>query len=41
MFENNWIRTGSGYLFDFCNKIFLRVIQDVTDDAMVLLFSLL
>jgi len=35
IFEKNWIRTGSGYLFDFCNEIFLRVIQDVTNDGAV------
>jgi len=29
IFETNWIRTGSGYLFDFYNEISLRVIQDV------------
>jgi len=23
VFEKNWIRTGSGYLFDFYNEIFL------------------
>ena len=28
IFEKNWIRTGSGYMFDFHNEIFLRVIQD-------------
>ena len=33
IFEKNWIRTGSGYLFDFHNEIFLRVIQDVTNDG--------
>jgi len=25
-FEKKWIRTRSGYLFDFYNKIFLRVV---------------
>ena len=29
IFDKNWNRTGSGYLFDFYNEIFLRVIQDV------------
>jgi len=33
IFEKNWIRTGSGYWFDFHNEIFLRVIQDVTNDG--------
>jgi len=33
IFEKNWIRTGSGYWFDFYNDIFLRVIQDVTNDG--------
>jgi len=28
IFEKNWIRTGSGYLFDFYNEISLRVIQE-------------
>jgi len=31
IFEKNWIRAGSGYLFDFYNEISLRVIQDVTN----------
>jgi len=26
IFEKNWIRTGSGYLFDFHNEIFLRAL---------------
>jgi len=29
IFEEDWIRLGSGYLFDFYNEVFLRVIQDV------------
>jgi len=29
----NWIRTRSGYLFDLYTEIFLRVIQDVTNDG--------
>jgi len=33
IFEKDWIRTESGYWFDFYNKIFLRVIQDVTNDG--------
>jgi len=33
IFEKNWIRIVSGYLFDFYNEIFLRVIQDVTNDG--------
>ena len=40
IFEKNWIRTGSGYLFDFCNKIFLRVIQDVTNDRGDVFFAM-
>jgi len=33
IFEKNWIRTGSVYLFGFYNEISLRVIQDVTNDG--------
>jgi len=29
--EKKWIRTGSGYFFDFYNEISRRVIQDVTN----------
>jgi len=29
----NWIRTGSGYWFNFYNDVFLKVIQDVTNDG--------
>jgi len=32
IFEKIWIRTGSGCLFDFYNKISLRAIQDVTNE---------
>jgi len=35
IFEKNWIRTGTGYLFDIYNEIFLKVIQDVTNDGAV------
>jgi len=41
IFETNWIRPGSGYLFDFCNEIFLRVIQDVTNDGAVVFFAMI
>jgi len=41
IFEKNWIRTGSGYLFDFYNKIFLREIQDVTNDGAVVFFTIM
>jgi len=41
-FWKKWIRTGSGYLFNFCNEIFLKVIQeDVTNDGAVVLFDLI
>ena len=40
IFEKNWIRTGSGYLFDFYNEIFLRVIPDVTNDDGSVLFAI-
>jgi len=45
IFEKGWIRTGSGYLFDFYNEISLRVIQDVRNYggsvffAMVFIFT--
>jgi len=39
--EKNWIRTGSGYLFDFYNEIFQRVIHDVTNDGTVILFAMI
>jgi len=39
IFENNWIRTRSGYLFDFYDEISLRVIQDVTNDGGSVLFA--
>jgi len=36
----NWTRTGSGYWFDFYYEIFLRVIQNVTNNrgSVFLLF---
>ena len=39
-FEKNWIRTGSGYLFDFYNEISRRVIQDVTNDGGSVFFAM-
>jgi len=30
-----------GYLFDFYNEIFLRLIQDVTNDGAVVLFVII
>jgi len=41
IFEKNWIRTGSGYLFDFYDKIFLRVIEGVTNDGAVVFFAMI
>jgi len=41
VFEKIWIRTRSGYLFDFYNEIFLRVIQDVTNDVAVVFFAMI
>ena len=41
IFEREWIRTGSGYLFDFCNEVFLRVILDVTNDGAVVFFVMI
>jgi len=41
IFEKNWIRTGSGYLFDFYNEISLRVIQDVTNDGVPVFFAII
>jgi len=41
IFEKNWIRIGLGYLFDFYNEIFLRVIQDVTNDCVVVFFAMI
>jgi len=35
------IGSGSGYLFDFYNEIFLRVIQDVTNDGAVAFFAMI
>jgi len=40
IFFLNWIRTGSGYLFDFYNEISLRVIQDVTNDGGSIFFAM-
>jgi len=33
-------KIGSEYLFDFYNEIFLRVIQDVTNDGAVVFFAM-
>jgi len=41
IFEKNWFRTRSGYLFDFYNEISLRVIQDVTNDGTVVFFAMI
>ena len=41
IFERKWIRTGSGYLFDFYNEVFLRVILDVTNDGAVVFFVMI
>ena len=38
--EKNRIRTGSGYLFDFYNEIFRRVIR-VTNDGAVVFFVMI
>jgi len=35
------VRTGSGYLFDFYKEIFLRVIEDVTNDGAVVFFAMI
>ena len=40
IFEKNWIKTGSGYWFDFYNEIFLRVNQDVTIDGGSVFFAM-
>jgi len=40
VFVKIWIRTGSGYLFDFYNEFFMRVIQDVTNDGAVVFFAM-
>jgi len=40
IFEKNWIRTGSGYWFDFYNEIFLRAIQDVRNDGCSVFFAM-
>ena len=39
--KKNSIRTGSGYLFDFYNEIFLRVYQDVTNDGAAVFFAMI
>jgi len=39
IFEKNW--TGSGYLFDFCDEISLRVIQDVTNGDAAVFFPMI
>jgi len=41
IFEINWIRTGSGYLFHFYNKSFLRAIQDATNDGAAVFFAMI
>ena len=41
IFEKNWIKTGSGYLFDFHYEIFLRVIQDDTNDGVDVFFAMI
>ena len=33
-------KIGSGYWFDFYNEIFLRVIQDVTNDGVSVFFAM-
>jgi len=40
IFEKNWIKTGSGYWFDFYNEIFLRVNRDVTIDGGSVFFAM-
>jgi len=39
--KKNWIRTGSGYWFDFYKEIFLRLIQDVTNDCGSVFFAII
>ena len=41
IFEKNWFRTGSRYLFDFYYESFLTVIQDVTNDVAVVFFAVI
>jgi len=41
IFDKNWIRTGSAYLFDFYYEVFLRVIQDVKNDGAVVFFAMI
>ena len=40
-FWKNWIRTGSGYWFDFYNEFFLRVIQNVTNNRGSVFFPMI
>ena len=40
IFEKKWIRTGSGYWFDFYNELCLKVIQDVTNDGDSVFFAM-
>jgi len=35
-----WSGAGSGYCIDFYNEIFLRVIQDVTNDGGSVFFTI-
>ena len=41
LFLKNWIRIGSAYLFDFYNEIFVRILQDVTNDGAVVFFAMI
>jgi len=41
IFEKNWIRTRTGYLFDFYNEFFLKVMQDVTYNGAAVFFTML
>ena len=38
--KKKWIRTESGYLFDFYNEISRRVIQDVTNNGVSVFFAM-
>ena len=40
IFEKNWIRTGSVYLFVIHDKISLRVTQDVTNNGGSVFFTM-
>ena len=40
IFEKKWIRTGSGYWFDFYNELCLKVIEDVTNDGDSVFFAM-